>query len=317
MGAWLQQMMKRCAAFDWMRDLCWQVVLAVRGRSLERVPFFWGEGGGGTAASCMLLAFKIGRRTFFYHPCSSSAFMLSWRLTLAPASWTWRWAAARACCRSTPTDPALHQSHSGHLAADSDRRALQQLSCRAFPSKCFTQPCAAPGADRGKQGYFHPSCRSGWLPALIALLSSAPAQKPTSQTPQLSIYDPDLQLQAVALLDVDFSPSSSLSARMSSQSYREALMNVLRRRAAVVLPAFEAANSSDPGALALLQKTATAGKPFVLTALAEGTLLPFQESFHTATNYAKWKRSRHGSRLPKARWWVLQAACMPISVSPC
>lgn len=62
--------------------------------------------------------------------------------------------------------------------------------------------------------------------------------------------------QAVALLDADFCLSAALGQRMRSAAYSAALLSILRQGAAVVLPAFEAANATDPGATALVRHAA-------------------------------------------------------------
>ena len=79
---------------------------------------------------------------------------------------------------------------------------------------------------------------------------------------------------AVLLLDVDFLPSRSLGTMYSGAKYRD-LMDILDKKLAYVLPAFETTNSGTEGVL-LANHVAVNGKSSVVDAFAKRDVVGFQ-----------------------------------------
>lgn len=95
---------------------------------------------------------------------------------------------------------------------------------------------------------------------------------------------------AVLLLDVDFLPSRSLSTMYSGAKYQE-LMDVLDKKLAYVLPAFETTNSGTEGVL-LAKRIAVDGKSSVVDAFVSHDVVGFQvdqySPGHGPDNFEAW-----------------------------
>jgi hypothetical protein len=98
---------------------------------------------------------------------------------------------------------------------------------------------------------------------------------------------------AVLLLDVDFLPSRELAEMYTGSRYQD-LMDVLDRKVAYVLPAFETKNSGTEGVM-LANRVATEGKGSMTAAYDAGDVLGFQvEQYsqgHGPDDFPKWAKA--------------------------
>eukprot|EP00887_Chlorella_sp_A99_P006440 scaffold3.g6440.t1 len=104
--------------------------------------------------------------------------------------------------------------------------------------------------------------------------------------------------EALALVDVDFVPSRSLSEGLGETELGyDWLISTLRARKAVVLPAFQTNNRNGLLKTGIRQalRAAEEGKPTVLAYAANATLVSFEfheyGRGHRATNYSHWART--------------------------
>lgn len=105
---------------------------------------------------------------------------------------------------------------------------------------------------------------------------------------------------AVLLLDVDFLPSRSLSTMYSGAKHRE-LIDVLDKKQAYVLPAFQTTNTGSEGVL-LANRVAVDGKSSIVDAFSTQDVIGFQvdqyAQGHGPDNFSEWVNATSPYRIP-------------------